>query len=285
MPIASHNSDPRDRGNWPIYVLSSLRSGSTLLRYLLDAHERLTCPPETKFIAALMSFLEYPQIQPALRSLDISRADLFVELRLFVERIMARYTNGQHKSRWVDKTPNYYRHTDLIEQLFEGQALYIILVRHPLDCICSLDDFLPLGGKIDDPDMARIAERHGYGRYAWAQYWSEVYTKLWLFSVGRPERTIIVRYEELASCPELTLQRICEFIGESYDPAIVARAFSHQHAEGFGDPKIEQTDRVHTDSVGRWRSWPQEESETLWEQVQVPAAKFGYTISGAGALP
>lgn len=260
-----------------MYILCSHRSGSTLLRYLLDAHERLACPPETKFIAALAPFLEYPQVREALDFLGVSQDDVFKELRFLVERIMARYTIRQGKRRWVDKTPNYYRYTHLIEQLFEGQALYIILTRHPLDSICSLE-VLPLSPGSRDPEVARVAEAFGYGRYAWAQYWHEVYTKLWLFAATRPERTMIVKYEELVSCPEHLLQRICEFIGEAYDPTIVARAFSTEHTRGFGDFKIRQTDSVHKDSVGLWRRWPREESETLWACVHYPATKFGYTI-------
>ena len=31
----------------PVFVLCNARSGSTLLRFLLDAHPEIACPPET----------------------------------------------------------------------------------------------------------------------------------------------------------------------------------------------------------------------------------------------
>ncbi len=281
----SHYNGSEERRAWPIYILSSLRSGSTLLRYLLDAHERLACPPETKFIAGFVPFLEYPQSRLAFESLGVSHAEVFEELRLFVERIMGRYTSRHNKSRWVDKTPNYYRYTHIIEQLFQEQVLYVILARHPFDCICSLEAFQELTSRSRDPEVARLAATHGYGRYAWAQYWHEVYSRLALFSASRPDRTLIVTYEDLVSCPDVPVARICEFIAEPYDPTIVTRAFSTEHAQGFGDSKIDQTERVHTNSVGQWRRWPRAESETLWECVRGPATHFGYDVAETVTLP
>ena len=35
-------------GDDPVFVLCAGRSGSTLLRFLLDAHPDLACPPETR---------------------------------------------------------------------------------------------------------------------------------------------------------------------------------------------------------------------------------------------
>ena len=42
-PLADDNSTFAD----PVFVLCNGRSGSTLLRFLLDGHPELACPPET----------------------------------------------------------------------------------------------------------------------------------------------------------------------------------------------------------------------------------------------
>jgi hypothetical protein len=36
----------------PVFVLTASRSGSTLLRFILDSHHDLACPPETSGAAA-----------------------------------------------------------------------------------------------------------------------------------------------------------------------------------------------------------------------------------------
>ena len=37
----------------PIFLVGIYRSGTTLARYVLDSHSRITCPPETAFMAGL----------------------------------------------------------------------------------------------------------------------------------------------------------------------------------------------------------------------------------------
>ncbi len=53
----------------PIFLTGCHRSGTTLARYLLDAHPNLACPPESKFIAGLEAFLMYPQALRGLASI------------------------------------------------------------------------------------------------------------------------------------------------------------------------------------------------------------------------
>jgi protein-tyrosine sulfotransferase len=264
---------------WPIFILSSHRSGSTLLRYLLDAHPHLACPPESKFIGGLEKFIEYPQIVEALATLGLSSRDLAKELRLFIERIMGQYTRRVNKRRWIDKTPNYYRLTYLIDQIFEGQVQYIVLVRHPLDCICSLESFFVPYAREDDPDITRNLRRHGVGRCAWAHYWIDIYTRLSILAAMYPERTRVERYEDLVQSPHDVLKRVVEFIGESYVPDLVDRALVTPHDEGFGDHKIGHTTTIHQRSVGKWTAWPRSSIDAIWDLVGPLAVKFGYTAT------
>ena len=48
--ITDRPGAPRSPGP-PVFVLCHGRSGSTLLRFLLDAHPQLACPPETNLPA------------------------------------------------------------------------------------------------------------------------------------------------------------------------------------------------------------------------------------------
>jgi hypothetical protein len=60
-----HSMEER-RAGWPAFIVGCYRSGTTLLRYILDAHPRLACPPESKFIPGLQWVLDYPEARAGL---------------------------------------------------------------------------------------------------------------------------------------------------------------------------------------------------------------------------
>src|SRR4051794_26865482 len=125
----------------PAFVISSMRSGSTLLRYLLNSHERLACPPESKFISALRDVYDRPQAMDGLYSLGVSESVLDTYFGALIDCIFSRYASAMGKMRWIDKTPAYYTLLPFLDRIFDKQCQYIFLVRHPLDCAHSLEQF------------------------------------------------------------------------------------------------------------------------------------------------
>jgi protein-tyrosine sulfotransferase len=270
-----HDPNAVTRRDWPVFVLSSHRAGSTLLRYLLDSHDELTCAPESKFIAGLEELAACPRTLAAFAGLGITADDVFAEVRTFTERIMGGYAGAMSKRRWIDKTPNYYRLTPFLDRLFAGQVLYIVLARHPLDCIASLERFWTQGGDAD-PDLARNAERHGTSRYGWSRYWLDVYERLAAFAASVPDRCTTITYEALVRAPEPTLAAVLQFIGERHQPDLAVKAFRERHTIGYGDPSIERAARLDAERVGKWSAWPRGEVDVLWDSVEPVAVRFGY---------
>jgi hypothetical protein len=262
---------------WPAFIISSPRSGSTLFRYLLDAHENLASPPESKFLAGLQDFVDYPQALPALASLGLSKAEVYRRLRSLVEGIFRDYARRVNKQRWVDKDPSYYRILPFLDELFEQKVLYLFLARHPLDCIASLDEaFHPTAWESKIPDLRSNFLAHGRGKYAWGKYWMDVYERIYIFSRMHPERSHTLKYEDLVSEPRETLRGVLDFLHEPYSPGLEKNAFRRLRSGGYQDWHIMKTWRVHRRSVGRWQKWPKTEAETLWELVEPIASKFGY---------
>jgi hypothetical protein len=118
------------------FIVGAERSGTTLLRLMLDAHPDLAVPPETHFIARTaeacqdasdprQAFLETVtshrrwgdfRIQGDLLAQRISTIepfDLSAALRAFYEL----YAERLGKPRWGDKTPNYVHRMTLIQGL------------------------------------------------------------------------------------------------------------------------------------------------------------------------
>ena len=263
--------------NTPIFVVGCHRSGTTLLRYLLDAHPRLACPPETKFIGGIDAFLNYPQALTGLAQMGVDRADVLATFRSFISASHEAYARRQGKSRWVDKTPNYYRFLSLIDTLFQGDVLFVFLTRHPLDTVCSLELSEPFRRQTpEDPEIARAVSAYGRSRQSWGQYWKEVYERVVSFAQAAPARSLIVKYEELVLRPEATLATMLSFLGEQNPGNLAEVAFSSNHTAGDGDWKIRQTNRIHSDSLDLWRTWPEDEVSAVWAVVDETARKLNY---------
>ncbi len=264
----------------PVFMVGCQRSGTTLARYLFDAHPNLACPPESKFIAGLKAFYDYPQSRPALLSLGFDEDDIRRELRKVIEIFLSSYARRQGKRRWIDKTPNYFRLLPFIDDIFAGEALYLFLARHPLDCIDSLYSVYGTRKQYDDPEIRLSIRSHGKGFDGWAQYWNEVYDRISDFSLSHPERCHVFRYEDLVRKPRATLQRALGFIGESLPEDLVRTAFTMPHTAGYEDPCIRETNGVRADRIGKWKRWPQDRTAALWPLVEQTAARFGYAVNG-----
>ena len=276
---ARPNIIPKSRqSNLPAFIVGSMRSGSTLLRYLLSSHERLACPPESKFIAGVEAFLEYPQLRFALQSLGIDEHLLFGHIQKFVQEILGTYTSHVGKVRCIDKTPNYYRLLPLIDRIFNEQTQYIVIVRHPLDCIFSLENFSRRFPNLtrEDPDVARIITLHGRGTLAWARYWLEVYQTILRFMSNATNRIHVIRYEDLVEQPQAVTESIVSFLGEDIARLHLENAFANTQQPGYQDDKITGSSSVHTNSLGCSAEWTTEHRNRLWKIVQQTAAEFGY---------
>jgi hypothetical protein len=263
---------------WAAFVIGSMRSGSTLLRYLLDSHERLACSPESRFITALHDFLDAPYVAVSLSGLGCTSEDLRRNLQQFIDGFLSLYAKQAEKPRWIDKSPNYYQILPFLEKVYAGKVLYVLIVRHPLDNIISLEEAFPNASRHSrDPEIATIVEQWGKGRYGWARYWMDLYDRVHLFRTSTPERTHLVRYEDLVSSPETVMRKVIAFLGEDPVGLHLERAFEKRKGGGLQDQKIRSTSEVHTKSVDRWKSLPEAETHALWSLVANVAGRYGYS--------
>jgi hypothetical protein len=86
------------------------------------------------------------------------------------------------------------------------------------------------------------------------------------FRDQHPDRYYRLSYERLVGEPEATVRDLMAWLGEAFDERQLAfNARGVDHAAGLEDPKIARTDRIHSDSVGRWRTLLDPvEAETIW---------------------
>ena len=123
----------------PLLVLGVRRSGTTLLRVMLDRHPELAVPDESYFIPQLAdrqrshvdvdAFIDDLSRLPTIREWDLSiedvRARLSPEMPLgaAIGAVYESYAAAHGKSRWGDKTPMYMQRLPLLERALPGRAL------------------------------------------------------------------------------------------------------------------------------------------------------------------
>ncbi len=232
------------KDNTPFFLLGSQRSGTTMLRLLLNKHPRLAVPHESKFIMAFFPRLaEYGDLadsKNAARLLsDIAGHKAVVAGNLIVDKdvllakdistfprmidaIMSEKAKQMGKARWGDKTPYYITHIDELWSLFPESKI-IHLVRDGRDVVVSQRNMEWMSD-----NLPRLA-----------QDWSWKTTLCHkVGSVRGPDFFLEVKYEDLVLDTTGTLTSICDFLGEAFAPEMV-------------DFSISNTDTVPADSL-KW---------------------------------
>lgn len=228
----------------PIIVGGFYRSGTSLVRRLLDAHSHIHCGPEVKFFKDfygdyMNDELHHVRLFKTLESLGLTEDEL---LMLFGKTFIAAHELAASKAgkiRWADKNPENVLYLSQWSRLIPSGFLFIHVVRHPLDALASLKE---IGFSKAVPaafeDKARL-----YLRY---------HNEAEAYMLNHRETSIRIRYEDLTTDPEKTLAVLFGFLGVSYEPDVLMDYFAPERGAGIEDPKVGTTRRIHSDSIGRW---------------------------------
>jgi Sulfotransferase family len=213
----------------PLFVLGVSRSGTTLLRVVLDRSSGIAIPDESFFVPLLARrhrgevddarFLDDLRRLPTLRAWGLSPEDVRTRLQPgartaeAIAAIFEAYAAREQKPRWGDKTPMYMRHLALLERLFP-EAQYVHLIMDGRDAALS---FL----RMPEGTFTRTwAHPHTAAEFA-CLWRSEVSAARSLGERAGRSRYLEVRYEELVDAPEQVVRRICEFASLAYEPAML----------------------------------------------------------------
>lgn len=267
----------------PVFVLCHARSGSTLLRFLLDAHPDLACPPETNLptlcaqLATVWSLIEGAPLSPNRgdEPPDIPEAAI-AGIRHTMDMMVGSYLRRRGKLRYCDKSLGTARYADLLMRVYP-EAKFLCVYRHPMDVIASGIEACPWGlsGFGFDP---YISETPGNAVLALARFWADNATLQQAVEERFPEQCHQVRYEDLVTDPDETAARIFSFLEVSPAPGVSKECFSSERERfGPGDYKIWRTSEITPDSTGRGWSVPAALiAPPVQEAVNELAGKLGY---------
>lgn len=266
-----------------ILVLGAPRSGTTLLRRLLDAHPRIACPPETNVFTACGRFLRSEKtadgvgigVLEGLEYAGFSRADVLGRLREFAFSFHREYAARRGKPRWAAKTAFDAFYLPEVELLCADRCAFLCIQRHGLDVACSIQELCEKNG-------GYLQELHAYVvRYpavleAFAHAWVDLARAIEEFASRHPENALLIRYEDVVAEPDAAMARVMEFLGESWEPRLTREALSSQEAVGLGDWKTYGRSSVDASSVGRWKKLPRHAIARLAQICNPVLQQCGY---------
>jgi hypothetical protein len=268
-------------GGAPVIVLGVSRSGTTLLKEMLDRHSELAVPSESYFIPQLWDrHGPRPDAEAILADLGrlarvrewgVSPDD--VRRRLppdpsFPEVIAAVYgvyAGARGKARFGDKTPAYMQRLDLLERVFP-HAQYVHIVRDGRDAMLSF-------AAMRRRPRFNWARPRGVGDFACHWHFEVRAARRLGEAVGR-DRYLELRYEDLVAEPERALREVCALVGLSYEPEML------EYHHGIDGSKLEDHPRLAQPPTVGVRHWRKQMAPRDVEHFEAIAGstleEFGY---------
>ena len=242
-----------------VIILGHPRSGTTLLRRLLNGHDNLHCPGETHVLNSCARFIQAEKtangldmgVLSGLHFAGIKENEVLENVRSLGFSLLEKASANKAGTRWVEKTAADSNYITEIDQLFGEHAYFIGIVRHGLDVAISSKDFSDAAGMYLDMFKPYI-NQYQQPLEALLRSWVDVTTELLTFSQKHPDNCLLIRYEDLIDEPEEVLQYILEFIGEEFSSDMLTKGLENTTELGLSDPKCLQQSKVTKVNSKRW---------------------------------
>lgn len=230
----------------PIFIVGFPRSGTTLLEQMLSAHPRLAVTDEAPHLQRVRERLfatyrpkgEFPTDLGAFTTTQIDQGR-----KWYFQRVRDWLGPKREGRRIVDKQPLNVADLGLVRLLFPESPV-VFVGRDPRDSVLStfmqgftrgVPHLFSLEGTARM--YARLMELWSHDKNVLGLKWMEI------------------RYEELVTDSQRVLEQLIQFIGETWDPAML-QAHAPGHRRYVTTPSYADVAQpVHGRSIGRWRNY------------------------------
>lgn len=212
------------------FVVGVGRSGTTLLRMMLDSHPEMAIPPETHFLPPMIEQFSRLRVTPervvaairdapqsGLPESGVSEEELLERLRHIkplnapdsIRAFYGLYAASTEKERWGDKTPRYVTSLAKLGRAVP-EARFVHMIRDGRDVALSTNRRLvELRGSRPVPPE-RMAKRWRH-RILNARSVTQI-----------QGRYMEIRYEDLVRDTEPALKGVCDFVELDWDPVMLS---------------------------------------------------------------
>ncbi len=256
----------------PVIVLGVRRSGTTLLRVMLDRNPELAVPDESYFVPQLArrhrgvvdpdAFLDDLRRLPTLAEWGLEPDAVAARLRPgmpageAIAAVFATHAAERGKARWGDKTPLYMQHLPVLERLFPD-ARYVHLIRDGRDAALS---FLSVPAGLMTEGWGHPRDARGFA----CQWATEVIAARVLGARVGPSRYLELRYEALVADTEAALRAICAYADLVYDPGMLDYVGRTDSARKAHQQRLNEPPRA---GVRAWRTEMSDDDRRRFEEV------------------
>lgn len=258
------------------FLLGVARSGTTLVSLMLNAHSQIAIPYESHFIVPYFhqyqgderfqndafrkeiigllleeKYVKQWDREVGLEDINLQKCD---SLKGCISQLFMAYAKKNHKRYWADKTPAYINEIHVLHNLFPN-ARYIHLVRDGRDVALSLSR--QFFGPNDLINALRYWER-------------SVDTAQRMLKMIPPNRSLQVRFEDIANDPSREMESISRFLEISFEPEIInahtktakkyVGKYIQQHHEQLQKP-------ISTKNTEKWKRFLSKSEQALAYEI------------------
>jgi hypothetical protein len=258
------------------FILGNPRSGTSLLRIMLNSHPEIAAPPECGFLhwwfgkyknwtlqdsnnpSAVQAFVEDVIQSRKMETWSLDQDALISLIRsgkpatyaALGELIYVAWANqsGKEPKVIIDKNNYYIRHLHDLPKLWPD-ARFIFLIRDGRDVACSYLAMQSLA--TDSPYKPKLPATPS----AIATEWVENNKAIAAFlSQLKPTDSIQLRYEDLILQTHDQLSRLCQFLGLGLDEKMLAYYAYNDEPASTLDWKKKTMEKPDADNVGKYAS-------------------------------
>lgn len=274
--------------NNPIFIVGAQRSGTTLLRLILNTHSQIAIPEEARFLIPLLNkkYLNNGITGASLRSLVdyLSANEQFklwnydsqkflaalsgrdeISLSELITTMYSSYCRSEGKPLWGDKSL-FFRSIDVLHALFPD-ARFIHIVRDGRDVF---DSWRKMDTTKSNP--AVVALDWNYKQFRIERS----------LRIIPPKNVLTIRYEDLIENPEKITQSVCAFAGLEYEPSMLSfHETSHRYIGEHHSKLI--FNAIDKSNHSKWRkNLTTYEIKCFSMLSRSYLAKYGYEIPDMG---
>ncbi len=246
-----------------LFIVGVPRSGTTLLRIMLDSHPNLAVGPECPWTASsygnITSFkdLYYSLVEdkrgPVANFSGLSEDNVALIIGETFSKILNSYAQAKGKKRWLEKTPDHITEIPFLIKLFPNSK-YIHIIRDGRDVACSSYKEKDVWGKnLNFGNNQRKIRNTGLNAL---RRWCCWITQFEKWQQEYKLDVCQIRYEDLVKEPRYILEKVLDFIDEPWSEDVLNYGQKKHDIPTWeaGSRDVSQKSQITNKGVGQWEN-------------------------------